>query len=374
MTKPIPVNKPLLGDKERTYLKQCIDTEWISSEGPFVREFENKFSAYIGLKHGIAVSNGSAALDVAFAAIDIKPGDEVIMPTFTIISCINPIVRMGAKPVLIDSDRESYNMSVDQIEEKITEKTKAILVVHIYGLACDMDPIIKLAKKYKLLIIEDCAEAIGQSYKNSICGSFGDISIFSFYPNKHITTGEGGMIVTDDDELANRSRYFMNLCFSETRFIHHHMGWNYRMTNLQAAIGLAQLEKIQSHLRLKRRMGEFYNSAFSEFEFLQLPLVSDGNSSNLYWVYPITLKENSPVDRANVLEFLSKSKIGTRTFFWPMHEQPVFKKMRLFTNEKYPVAEYISRNGFYIPSGLGNDKEDQKIVAERLRGFFHDCI
>jgi perosamine synthetase len=243
----IPVNTPLLGGNELKYLTQCIETGWISSEGPFISQFEEEFSAYVNRQFGVAVSNGSAALDIAVKALDLGPGDEVIMPTFTIISPAQSVVTSGATPVLIDSDPITWNMDVNQIEAKISPKTKAILVVHIYGLPVDMDPVLDLCKKYNLRLIEDAAEMHGQTYKGRKCGSFGDISIFSFYPNKHITTGEGGMIVCNDIQLAERCRKLRNLAFEPggRRFVHHELGWNYRMTNLQAAIGVAQLAKIE---------------------------------------------------------------------------------------------------------------------------------
>ncbi len=243
---PIPVNTPLLKGNELKYVTECIETGWISSEGPFITKFEENFSTYIGCKYGVAVSNGSAALDVVIRALNIGPGDEVIMPAFTIISPAQSVVSEGATPVLVDSDINTWNMDVSQIEAKITPKTKAILVVHIYGLPVDMDPILALAKKHNLKVIEDAAEVHGQTYKGKMCGSFADISIFSFYPNKHITTGEGGMILTNDKALAERCKKLRNLCFEPNgpRFVHYELGWNYRMTNLQAALGLAQLEQI----------------------------------------------------------------------------------------------------------------------------------
>ena len=247
MHKPIPVNTPLLSGNELKYLTECIETGWISSEGPFISEFEKKFSTYVQRKYGIAVSNGSAALDIAVKALHIGKDDEVIMPAFTIISPAQSVVKEGGIPVLVDSDPLTWNMDATQVEAKITAKTKAIIVVHIYGLPVDMDPILALCKKYKLKLIEDAAEMHGQTYKGKMCGSFGDISIFSFYPNKQITTGEGGMIVCDDEAIAERCKKLRNLAFepNERRFVHHELGWNYRMTNLQAALGLAQLEKME---------------------------------------------------------------------------------------------------------------------------------
>src|SRR6185437_15595635 len=245
MTAFIPVNQPLLDGNEKKYLSECIDTGWISSEGPFIKRFEDEFAARVGRKFGIAVCNGSVALDAAMAALDLKPGDEVIMPAFTIISCASAITRCGAVPVLVDADPLTWNMDVAQIAPRINSKTRAIMVVHIYGLPVDMDPVMELAARHGLRVIEDAAESHGQVYNGRPCGSFGDMSTFSFYPNKHITTGEGGMIVTDDEALAARCRSLRNLCFRPgQRFVHDELGWNFRMTNLQAAVGVAQLERL----------------------------------------------------------------------------------------------------------------------------------
>jgi len=363
----IPVNTPKLDGNEEKYLLECIRTGWVSSEGPFVTKFENEFSAYIGKKHGIAVANGSGALDIAVKACGICHGDEVIMPTFTIISPAQSVVRQGGIPVLVDSCIDTWNMDVSQIEHKITSKTKAILVVHIYGLPADMDPIINLAKKYNLKIIEDAAEMHGQTYKGKKCGFFGDISIFSFYPNKHITTGEGGMILTNDDLIAEKCRALRNLCFqTKRRFVHEDLGWNYRMTNLQAALGIAQLEKINESVKRKREIGKLYNTLFAGIEGYNFPLGKTEYSENIYWVYGVIADKNAPVAAEEIQKRLIEKKIGTRPFFWCMHEQPVFNKMKLFLTERYPVAEYMARNGFYLPSGLGLKNEEIITVAKAL--------
>ena len=363
----IPVNTPLLGGNELKYLTECIETGWISSEGPFIKKFEEQMASYVGRKHGIAVSNGSAALDVAIKALDLNKGDEVIMPTFTIISPAQSLVNVGAIPVLVDSDATTWNMDVSQIEAKITSKTKAILIVHIYGLPVDMQPVLELCKKYNLLLIEDAAEMHGQTYNGQQCGSFGDISIFSFYPNKHITSGEGGMIMCNNDALAERCRKLRNLAFEPNgrRFIHHELGWNYRMTNMQAAIGLAQLEKLDEHIQKKRRIGKLYNEGLKGLEGFQLPLPQTNYAENIYWVYAMVAETEQIANKT--VQKLNEAKIGTRPFFWCMHEQPVFQKMGLFKNESYPIAEKIARNGFYVPSGLGLSEEEIQIVIEELK-------
>lgn len=368
----IPVNEPLLDGNEKKYLAECIDTGWISSEGPFVRQFEERFAARVGRRYGIAVCNGSAALETAVAALALGYGDEVILPTFTIISCAAAIVRAGARPVLVDSDPMTWNMDVSQIAAKITPRTKAIMVVHLYGLPADMDPLLALARQHGLRVIEDAAEMHGQTYRGRPCGSFGDLSAFSFYPNKHLTTGEGGMLVTDDAALAERCRSLRNLCFqSGRRFVHEELGWNFRMTNLQAAVGLAQLERLDEFVTRKRRMGARYTELLAGVPGLQLPLPATDYADNIYWVYGLVLDESLPLDAEDAMHRLLKAGVGTRPFFWPMHEQPVFQNRGWFAGERYPVAERLARRGFYIPSGLAltDDQIDQAVraVKEMIR-------
>lgn len=360
----IPVNEPLLNGNEKKYLCECIDTGWISSEGPFVKEFEQKMSASVGRKYGIAVSNGTAALEVAVQALGISEGDEVIMPTFTIISCAMAVTKVGAVPVLVDSNMDDWNMNVDEIESKITDKTKAIMIVHIYGLPVRIDKVLELAKKYNLKVIEDAAEMHGQTFNGKPCGSFGDISTFSFYPNKHITTGEGGMVVTDDEYLAERCCLLRNLCFrKDFRYMHDKISDNYRFTNLQAAVGLAQLERLNEFVEIKREMGRYYTQELQDVDGIRLPIARTDYAENIYWVYGILLNDDIKVDNRQMQKLLAEEGIGTRTFFWCMHEQPVYKEQGLFANEKYPNAEYLARKGFYIPSGLALTKEQMKQVV-----------
>ncbi len=364
----IPINEPLLNGNEKKYLAECIDSGWISSEGPFVTELENKFANRIGRKYGVAVANGSVALDASIVALGIGVGDEVIMPTFTIISCASAIVRAGATPVLVDVDLDNWNMCTDEIESKISCRTKAIMVVHIYGLPVDMDPIIELVKKYDLLLIEDAAEVIGQEYKGKICGSFGNVSTFSFYPNKHITTGEGGMILTDDVKVAQKCRELRNLSFiPPRRFIHEELGWNFRMTNLQAALGVAQLERLDEFIEKKRQIGEWYNSLLDGINGLKLPLGEVHYASNIYWVYGLLIDKNLEINALEIMKQLHDYGIGSRPFFYPMHNQPVFKKMGIFKNVNLPNSEYLSEKGFYVPSGLGLTFEQAVTVAEKLK-------
>ncbi len=364
----IPVNEPLLEGRELEFLAECIHSGWVSSEGPFVQKFEQRFAERMGRKYGIAVCNGTAALEVAVAALNIQEGDEIIIPTFTIISCAAAIVRAGATPVVIDCDPHTWNMQVEQIEAKITAKTTAIMAVHIYGLPVDMAPVIALAEKHGLKIIEDAAEMHGQTYKGCPCGSFGDISIFSFYPNKHVTTGEGGMLVTDDGSLAERCRSLRNLCFQpQKRFVHEELGWNFRMSNLQAAVGVAQLEKLDDFIQRKRLMGKYYTDLLSDVPGIQLPLPHTDYAENIYWVYGLVLRDAVPFDAEEAMKRLRVKGIGTRPFFWPMHEQPVFRKMGIFENVSCPIAEKIARRGFYLPSGLALAHDQIQEVAQSVR-------
>jgi perosamine synthetase len=371
----IPVNEPLLNGNEKKYLCECIDTGWISSEGPFVKQFEEKISETVGRRFGIAVANGTAALEVAMQAIGIGENDEVIMPTFTIISCAMAVTKLGAKPVLIDSDVNTWNMNVNEIEAKITARTKAIMVVHLYGLPVEMDKVLELAGKYNLKVVEDAAEMHGQVYRGKPCGSFGDISTFSFYPNKHITTGEGGMVVTDNEELAERCRMLRNLCFrKDIRYVHDEISDNYRFTNLQAAVGLAQLERLDEFVERKRVMGKLYTEMLSDVKGIRLPVAETDYARNIYWVYGILLDEDIRVTNREITKLLAAEGVGTRTFFWCMHKQPVFQKNEMFSGEKHETAEYLARKGFYIPSGLAITKEQMEIVTEKVKKVLSEVL
>jgi perosamine synthetase len=364
----IPVNEPLLDGNEKKYLAECIDSGWISSEGPFVRRFEEQMAARVGRKHAVAVCNGSVALDAAVVALGLGVGDEVIMPTFTIISCAAAVVRAGAVPVLVDCDPRTWNMDAEQVAQRIGPRTRAIMVVHLYGLPADMGALEALAGHHGLAIIEDAAEMHGQVWRGRACGSFGDISTFSFYPNKHVTTGEGGMLLTDSDALAERCRSLRNLAFKPPRrFVHDELGWNLRMTNLQAALGVAQLERLDEFVRRKRAMGRRYTEALLGLPALQLPLERTPDADNVYWVYGVVLHDAVPFDGDDAMQRLAARGVGCRPFFWPMHEQPVFQKMGLFAGERHPVAERLARRGFYLPSGLALTEPQIDAVVDAVR-------
>ena len=363
----IPVNIPLVNGNEKKYLNECIDTGWISSEGPFVNQFEDQFASRVQRNFAVAVSNGTAALDVAVEALRIGSGDEVIIPAFTIISCIGQVIRSGATPVLVDCDPLTWNMDINKVEEKITENTKAIMVVHIFGLPVDIEPLLEIAKNNNIKIIEDAAQMLGQTYNEKPCGSFGDISTFSFYPNKLITTGEGGMLVTNDEQLADDCRSLRNLCFQpKKRFVHERLGWNYRMTNLQAALGLAQLERLDEFVQRKRSMGKNYTQGLRMLNEVQLPLEKTDYAENIYWVFGLVLDDSIGFGAEEAMKMLGEKGIGCRPFFCPMNQQPVLREMGFFLNESYPVAERLYKQGFYVPSGMALTSEHINHVTKKL--------
>jgi perosamine synthetase len=365
--KPIPVNETKLDGNESKYLMEAIESGWISSEGPFVSQFEEQCALRHDRKHAIAVSSGTAALHCAVNALDLSPEDEVIVPSFTIISCVTPVIESGATPVLVDCDPKTFNSSPEQIISAITPRTKAIMLVHIYGLPVDADPVLEIARERGIQVIEDAAEAIGLKYKDRPCGSLGNLSTFSFYPNKHITTGEGGMVLTNDDQIDERCRASRNLCFQNSkRFYHERIGWNFRMTNIQAAIGVAQLERLDETIARKREIGAKYSDLLKDCPFLQLPVPETFYAKNVYWVYPVVLHDSCTMNATEVMSRLEQRQIGTRPFFYPMHKQPVFNKLGLFENDSHHNAERIAERGFYIPSGLGISDNEIHRVADTL--------
>jgi perosamine synthetase len=372
----IPVNAPLLGQRDLEYVTECIRTGWISSTGRFIEEFEEKWAAFCGMKYGVAVSSGTAALEVAVGCLRLKPGEEVIMPTFTIISCARAVLSNGGVPVLVDSDPRTWCLDVSQVEAKITPRTRAIMPVHIYGHPVDMDPLLDLAMRYNLVIIEDAAEAHGAEYlsgresMNPIwrrCGGLGHISTFSFYANKLITTGEGGMVLTDDADYAKRARSLRNLCFQPSRrFYHTELGYNFRLTNLQAALGVAQLERMDEIVTTKRWMGQAYSEQLEQISALQLP-IEEPWVRHVYWMYGVVLDESTGMNAAEFARRVKMLGVETRPFFLGMHEQPVFLGRRLFRGEHYPVAERIARQGLYLPSGLALSEEQLALVCEAVQ-------
>ena len=355
----IPVCEPLLLGSEKEYVADCLDSNWISSQGKYIEGFERKFAAYCDCKYGIATTNGTTALHLALVTLGIGKGDEVIIPTFTMAASAFAVVYTGAKPVFVDCTPDTWTIDVNRIEEAITKRTRAIMPVHIYGHPCEMDPIWDLAREYNLLIIEDAAEAHGAEYRKKRCGSLGNIGCFSFYANKIITCGEGGMIVTNNRELAEKARSLKDLCHSrKKRFLHTDIGFNYRMTNLQAAIGLAQLENIDYYVARRRRHAHLYIKHLTDVPGITLP-VEKAWAKNVYWMFGILVSGN----RNGIMQELQGKDIQTRPFFVPMHQQPMF----IGSGEDCLVAEKIGQEGFYLPSGSGLRAEQIKYICETLK-------
>lgn len=368
----IPVNEPLLNGREKELLIECIDSGWVSSDGPFVRQFEQAFAGYIGAKHGIAVCNGTAALEVALYAAGVGKGDEVIMPTFTIVSCLVAALRLGAVPVLVDVEPDTWGMDVTQIGAKLTPRTKAIMPVHMYGHPVDMDPVLDLARRHGLVVIEDAAEVHGAEYKGRMCGSIGDVSAWSFYANKIINTGEGGMVLTSDDRMAERAASYRNLCFrSERRFYHTELGYNFRMTNLQAALGVAQMERIDEFVGIKRRLGARYRDRLAAIPGIRFQ-VEKPWAKCVYWMYCVEIDESLGFTADQAQKALAAKGIGTRPFFLGLHEQPAARDLGFFNAETYPVSHRIARQGFYLPSGLTLTDQQVDEVAAALAEVVSD--
>ena len=365
----IPVNVPKLFSHEKNNVRKCLSTGWISSEGEFVRKFENSFSKYNNRNYGISVSSGTGALEIAVRSLNLKKGSEVIISSFTIISTALSVIKSGLKPILVDADLTTWNMNPDQVIKKITKKTKAIIITHIYGFPVDMKKILSICKKKNIKIVEDAAEMIGQTYYGQRCGSFGDLSIFSFYANKHITTGEGGMILTNNKKLYEKCKSLRNLCFGVglNRFNHEDIGWNYRMTNLQAAVGFGQLKNINRIIKRKREIGNRYISILKNCEKIFIQPQKLKYAKNIFWVFGILLKKNTKISRDIIVRKLSYFNIQTRNFFYPMHRQKIFMKMKIFKkNSKFINADYLSKNGFYLPSGLGISNKEIDYVGKTL--------
>ena len=364
----IPVNTPLINNKDALSVAKTIKSGWISSEGPSVKEFEKKIAKFLDRRFGCAVSSGTAALEIAIRSLGLNKNDEVIMLSFTIISNAMAIVKSSAKPILVDVNLNTWNIKIEDIEKKITKKTKCLMIPHIYGLANDMDKILKITKKYNLYLIEDAAEVFGLKYKNKQCGSFGDISILSFYANKHITTGEGGMLLTNNPKLNEKFKDYRNLCFGskKNRFNHYDISWNYRYTNIQAALGLSQLKRIGKIIKKKHEIGNYYYKHFKNIKNIILQPNKLSYCKNIYWVFGIVLKKNNKNNISSVIKKLQSKNIGTRPFFWPMHKQDAFKKKNYFKNIKLSNSEFISKNGFYLPSGLGLTSKELKFVKDTV--------
>ncbi len=362
----VPVNAPVITDAAKRYVADAMETGWISSAGPRIHEFETAFAAYIGVKHAVFVTSGTAALHLALLALDIGPGDEVIVPDFTMIASAFAVMYTGATPVFVDVSEDTYNINSDLIEAKITKRTKAIMPVHIYGHSCDMDPILAIARRHGIAVVEDAAEVHGATYKGKRCGAIGTISAFSFYGNKIVTTGEGGMVCTDDDATAKRVRSLADLAHStKKRFVHEELGYNYRPTNLQAAVGLGQLQEIESFLERKRSMARLYEEKLHDIKGLRLP-VTKPYAENVYWMYAVLLEDSFGIKRDAFCAKLKDMGVDTRDFFYPCHSQPAILK-KFPQQGPFPVTESIAERGLYLPSGLSITDEQILYVCECVK-------
>ncbi len=368
--------EPLISKSSYKYLKDSLDTGWISSKGPFVERFEKLFAKFIGTKHAISTNSGTSAIHLALAALKISSGDEVIVPALTMIAVALPVIYQSATPVLVDVEKETGNLDVRKIENKITKKTKAIIVVHSNGHPADLDSLFSLAKKYGVAVIEDAAEAHGAQYKTTKgwrkVGSIANLGCFSFYANKLISTGEGGMVTTNDKKLAEKLLSLRNLARIEGKhFFHKEIGFAYRMSNLQAALGVAQLEEVDSLLNKKAHIGRLYTKLLKNLKVLSLPVQKD-YARRLYWQYDILIKDPK-INRDKLAKFLAKSDIETRNAFIPLHLQPAFLNKGLFKNEHYKNAEYLSKRGLSLPSGLTIKDSEIRFVVDRIREFINEA-
>jgi perosamine synthetase len=368
----IPVNEPLLDGHEMDYLARCIETGWVSSDGPYIRQFEEAFARAVGTPQGIAVCSGTAALETALYAVGVGEGDEVIMPSFTIISCAIASLRLGARPVVVDIEPDTWCINPALIEAKITPRTKAIMPVHMWGHPADMDPILALAASRGLKVVEDSCQAHGAEYKGRPCGSLGDASAFSFYANKIITTGEGGMVTARDPAVVERARAYRNLCFkAERRFFHTEIGYNFRMSNLQAAVGLAQTERLEEFVAIKRRQARQYHETLATIPGVRTA-IERPDMRSVFWMHAVELSESLPIDALTAMRRLEKRGVATRPFFLGLHEQPALHDRNLLKGEHHPVTERAYRRGFYLPSGMTLTADQIQRVCEALHASLRE--
>ena len=360
----IPVCEPTLGGNEAKYVLDCIESNWISSAGKYIPRFEEAFAQAAGTRYGVACANGTVALHLALATLGIGPGDEVILPTFTMVATINAVSYTGATPVLVDSEPLTWNMDLNQVADKITPHTRAVMQVHTYGHPVDMDPLMEMAEQQGFKVIEDAAEAHGAEYKGRRAGSMGHAGSFSFYANKIITTGEGGMITTDNPDIARLARNLRDHAFSEERhFWHKYLGFNYRMTNLQAAVGLAQTEQMEGFVKARRANAARYTAALQQIPGIVTPPQAQW-AKNVFWMYSVLVRDEFGMNRDQLRAYLANNGIETRTFFIPMHLQPIYYQS--FKGQRYPVAEMLCQRGFYLPSASSLTPHEIDYVVEKV--------
>ena len=366
----VPLAEPLLGQKEVEYASAAIRSGWISGRGPQVEEFEVKFSDWLGVRHAVATSSGTGALHLALASLGIEKGDEVIIPAFSMAAIAFAVTYMGAKPVLADSEASSWNVDPHEIEKKIRDKTRAIVVMHTYGHPADMDPIIETAHRHGIYVVEDAAEAQGAEYKGRKAGSLADVGCFSFFANKLITTGEGGMLVMKDEDVDSRARLLRDMAFarhSVRKFVHSRVGYNYRLTNVQAAIGLAQLERIDEFISIRRKNAQTYRALLGEIGGIKLPPELP-YARNVYWMYSVLVdKGKYGLSRDDLVRRLGNYRIETRPFFTPIHQQPAYAE--LGREASYPLSEFLSATGLNLPSGNTLTEEQIEYVSSKIHSL-----
>ncbi len=368
-SKFIPVFEPSVTLKDKLSVLSSLNKKHISGTSPVISKFENALKDEFQSKRAIAVSNGSVALDLAFQLADLDIDDEVILPSFTIISCLSAVIRSGAKPVFCDVDPYSWNMTYKNVENVLTDKTKVILMVHTYGLPADALKIKELCDSNNILLIEDTAEAHGQVSDGILCGTFGSISTLSFYANKHMTTGEGGALLINDENYYEKALRMRNLDFNnKKRFQHDNLYWNYRMSGLQASLGLSQIKKIQITINEKIKQAKIYNKLLEPISNLQIPLFEHNGSINHYWVYGVVLKDKS---RDELVQFLENKKVQTRNFFWPLHMQNALPD-KFKTTHELPTSENLGNNGLYLPLGNHVKEKDQRYIVDAIVNFLKD--
>ena len=368
ISKKIPVFDIKLADIEKKYINDCLDTSFIG-QGPYVKKFEEKFSSFVDCKHGITTTSGTTALHLACATIGLEKDDQVLVSSSTNMACPFSIDYCGAIPIPIDIEKDTWQMDVTKIEQHINDKTKAIMVVHLFGHPVDMDVVLKIAKKHNLKIIEDCAEAHGVEYKGKKVGSIGDIAAFSFFANKTITCGEGGMVVTNSDSLAEKAKSLKNLSYGKiNKFMHEDIGFNYRLPNISAALGLGQFENIQSVFLEKERIYKRYTDNLKNIKGINIPAVRDWATKYIMWVYNLYIDESFPISRDELTKKLKEQNIETRDAFVPINKQKILiDKYKMFKEEDCPNANFIMKNGFYLPSGNTITNEEIDFICEEIK-------
>ncbi len=367
----IPVNRPLITSRDEELLVECIRSGWLSGEGPYIERFESDLARSTRRRYAVLVSNGTIALEIALRALNITQGDEVIIPTFSIISLALAVIRVGATPIVVDACESTWTMNTDEVRGRLTSRTKAVIAMHTYGLAVHISPLAALCEERGIALIEDAAEALGSSYEGKPCGSFGAVSTVSFYANKNVSTGEGGAILTDDAAVAERCRSLRNLCFNPSqRFVHEELGYNARLSSLQAALGIAQLERVEETRARKVEIAHAYLNALANLEKISFQSSRTDYTTNDYWIVGLVLDPALGVTNQEAISALAKNGVGSRPFFWCVHEQPALKGYQSLKGVRLSVAEKLARFGLYLPSGAGITDDEVLAVCTVFKDLY----